>query len=276
MHRQIHQTILSLHASAIPLRALKPVRFRLRLAAACCALCIGLPSWAADDRAGLRLPLAEVHASVETIQGSVAALPVPVAVAPAADAHEPAGVDALFGSEAGKRHIGQLPVDALRYVTTTAVSSVNTVATAATSAATTVASTVVERANTVATRATSVATSVASAATHKVLDLAGVIQQGVASWYGAELHNRRTASGERFNMNALTAAHPTLPFGTLLCAHVPATGKSVIVRVNDRGPFIKDRIIDFSRAAARALGILESKPGVVALLDSSDQRCAAG
>ena len=103
-----------------------------------------------------------------------------------------------------------------------------------------------------------------------------LIQHGVASWYGERFQNKRTANGERFNMNALTAAHPTLPFGTKLCAHSPATGKSVIVRINDRGPFVKDRIIDFSKAAAQALGILHAKPGVVALLDSSDERCEKG
>lgn len=117
------------------------------------------------------------------------------------------------------------------------------------------------------------AASVGSVASKSVLDAAGVIQHGIASWYGAKFQNKRTASGERFNMNALTAAHPTLPFGTKLCAHSPSTGKSVIVRINDRGPFVKHRIIDFSKAAAQALGILHSRPGAVALLDSSDERC---
>lgn len=115
--------------------------------------------------------------------------------------------------------------------------------------------------------------SIGSAASKTVLDAAGVIQHGIGSWYGAKFQNKRTANGERFNMNALTAAHPTLPFGTRLCAHSPSTGKSVIVRINDRGPFTKDRIIDFSKAAAQALGILHSRPGVVALLSSSDKRC---
>lgn len=115
--------------------------------------------------------------------------------------------------------------------------------------------------------------SIGSVASKTVLDAAGVIQHGIGSWYGAKFHNKRTANGERFNMNALTAAHRTLPFGTRLCAHSPSTGKSVLVRINDRGPFTKDRIIDFSRAAAQALGILHSRPGLVALLDSSDKRC---
>lgn len=122
----------------------------------------------------------------------------------------------------------------------------------------------------------SAVTSVTSVATKTVLDAAGVIQHGIGSWYGERFQNKRTASGERFNMNALTAAHPTLPFGTRLCAHSPSTGKSVIVRINDRGPFAKDRIIDFSKAAAQSLGILHSRPGMVALLDSSDKRCLKG
>ena len=113
-------------------------------------------------------------------------------------------------------------------------------------------------------------------ASRKVLDAAGVLQHGIASWYGERFQNKRTANGERFNMNALTAAHPTLPFGTRLCAHSPKTGKSVIVRINDRGPFVKHRIIDFSKAAAQALGIVHSRPDVVALLDSSDKRCEKG
>ncbi len=140
------------------------------------------------------------------------------------------------------------PLEAIRYVTSATVASANS--------------------------AVSVVASVASMASNTVLDVASVIQRGVASWYGAQLHNRRTASGERFNMNDLTAAHRTLPFGTRLCAYSPATGKSVIVRINDRGPFVKDRIIDFSRAAAQALGIIHSKPDVVALLESSDTRCS--
>ncbi|MDO4769650.1 MAG: septal ring lytic transglycosylase RlpA family protein, partial [Brachymonas sp.] len=68
-------------------------------------------------------------------------------------------------------------------------------------------------------------------------------------------HNRLTANGERYNMNALTAAHRTLPFGTMVLVKNTATGKTVTVRINDRGPYIKGRIIDLSRAAARELGI---------------------
>lgn len=140
------------------------------------------------------------------------------------------------------------PMTAIGFVAETTVASVNSVALAV--------------------------TSVATVASNTVLEVADVVQHGIASWYGAQFHNRRTASGERFNMNDLTAAHRTLPFGTRLCAHSPATGKSVIVRINDRGPFIKDRVIDFSKAAAQALGILRSKPDVVALMDASDKRCS--
>ena len=81
------------------------------------------------------------------------------------------------------------------------------------------------------------------------------LQRGVASWYGPGFHGRLTANGERFDMNELTAAHKTLPFGTRVLVHNPRTGKEVVVRINDRGPFIKGRVIDLSKAAAKALGM---------------------
>ena len=80
-------------------------------------------------------------------------------------------------------------------------------------------------------------------------------QQGTASWYGPGFHNRLTAHGERYNMNAMTAAHKTLPFGTMVLVKSPDTGKSVMVRINDRGPYAHGRIIDLSRAAATQLGV---------------------
>jgi rare lipoprotein A len=80
-------------------------------------------------------------------------------------------------------------------------------------------------------------------------------QKGMASWYGPGFHGRKTASGERFNTQELTAAHLSLPFGTKLLVRNERNGKEVVVRVNDRGPYIKTRIIDLSQAAARALGI---------------------
>lgn len=79
---------------------------------------------------------------------------------------------------------------------------------------------------------------------------------GIASYYGGKFHGRRTASGERFDMHAMTAAHPALPFGTQVQVRRPKTGRSVTVRINDRGPFIKGRIIDLSYAAAKQLGML--------------------
>ncbi|GKS91937.1 MULTISPECIES: septal ring lytic transglycosylase RlpA family protein [unclassified Acidovorax] len=91
------------------------------------------------------------------------------------------------------------------------------------------------------------------------------VQEGLASWYGARFHRRRTASGERFDMNEFTAAHRTLPFGTRVCVRSLVTGRAVQVRINDRGPHSPGRIIDVSRAAAGALGLLGlgTKPVVV-------------
>jgi rare lipoprotein A len=79
-------------------------------------------------------------------------------------------------------------------------------------------------------------------------------QTGRASWYGQAHQGQRTASGERFDMNALTAAHPTLPFGTRLRVVNLDNDREVEVRINDRGPVVPGRIIDLSYAAARALG----------------------
>ncbi|MFT8807356.1 septal ring lytic transglycosylase RlpA family protein [Gluconobacter sp.] len=80
-------------------------------------------------------------------------------------------------------------------------------------------------------------------------------QHGVASWYGRHFHGRRTASGAVFNTNDLTAAHPSLPIGTKLLVTSQDTGRSVVVTVNDRGPF-NSRIIDLSHAAAARIGML--------------------
>ncbi len=81
-------------------------------------------------------------------------------------------------------------------------------------------------------------------------------EEGMASWYGARFHSRRTASGERFDMNDFTAAHRTLPFGTRVCVRSLVTGRAVQVRINDRGPHSPSRIVDLSRAAAQSLGLL--------------------
>jgi len=85
---------------------------------------------------------------------------------------------------------------------------------------------------------------------------AALSERGLASWYGRKFHGRRTASGEVYNMYAMTAAHRTLPLPSYVRVHNPANGRSVIVRVNDRGPFVKNRIIDLSYTAAMKLGLL--------------------
>lgn len=81
------------------------------------------------------------------------------------------------------------------------------------------------------------------------------VQNGKASWYGPGFQGRRTASGERFDTNDLTAAHRTLPFGTKVKVVNKRTGRSVVVRINDRGPYAHGRVIDLSRASAQAIGI---------------------
>lgn len=83
-----------------------------------------------------------------------------------------------------------------------------------------------------------------------------LIDEGMASFYGESLRGRTTANGEPFNPDGLTAAHRTLPFGTCLRVENTATGRSVRVRINDRGPYARGRIIDLSEAAARALDLL--------------------
>jgi rare lipoprotein A len=80
-------------------------------------------------------------------------------------------------------------------------------------------------------------------------------QEGLASWYGGKFQGRQTASGEIFDTNQFTAAHKTLPFGTMVKVTNLETGESTVVRINDRGPFVPGRIIDLSRAAAAAIGL---------------------
>ncbi|ERI52900.1 hypothetical protein N878_17200 [Pseudomonas sp. EGD-AK9] len=89
----------------------------------------------------------------------------------------------------------------------------------------------------------------------------GATETGKASYYGDRHHGRKTASGERFDQHALTAAHRSLPFGTRVRVTNLSNERSVVVRINDRGPFVRGRIIDVSRAAAERLGMLRS--GVV-------------
>ena len=81
------------------------------------------------------------------------------------------------------------------------------------------------------------------------------LQQGAASWYGPGFHGRKTASGERFNSGSLTAAHRTLPFGTRVRVVNKKNGRSVVVRINDRGPYARGRVIDLSHASAKAIGV---------------------
>lgn len=93
-------------------------------------------------------------------------------------------------------------------------------------------------------------------ASQDVVDPQGYRAEGQASWYGAKHHGRKTASGERFDQNALTAAHRQLPFGTRVRVTHLGNGRQVTVRINDRGPFSKGRLIDLSRRAAEQLGML--------------------
>ena len=91
------------------------------------------------------------------------------------------------------------------------------------------------------------------------------LERGHASWYGGQFHGRRTASGENFNKYALTAAHKTLPFGTIVRVRSLKHGREVEVRINDRGPFAKGRVIDLSQAAAEALGLTATGVAEVSL-----------
>jgi len=86
---------------------------------------------------------------------------------------------------------------------------------------------------------------------------------GVASWYGEDFHGRLTANGEVYDMHRLTAAHPTLPLPSLVLVTNTQNGKRVVVRVNDRGPFARNRIIDLSQRAANQLGIVNQGTGRV-------------
>jgi rare lipoprotein A len=91
-------------------------------------------------------------------------------------------------------------------------------------------------------------------ASNQTTELWASYQTGKASWYGGRFHGRRTASGERFNQHAMTAAHKTLRFGTRVRVTNLNNGKTCIVRINDRGPFVRGRVIDLSAAAAKQIG----------------------
>jgi rare lipoprotein A len=107
----------------------------------------------------------------------------------------------------------------------------------------------------VAQRRVLLAAGLLSLASAPALAASGKVQgEGIASFYGREHHGGPTASGERFNMNAMTAAHRTAPLGSHLRVTNLKNGKSVVVRINDRGPFVRGRVIDLSRGAADVLG----------------------
>ena len=84
----------------------------------------------------------------------------------------------------------------------------------------------------------------------------GFVERGVASWYGPGFHGNKTANGERYDMHQLTAAHRTLPLGSIAVVRSMSTGRQVTVRINDRGPFARGRVLDLSLAGAHALGMI--------------------
>ncbi len=99
-----------------------------------------------------------------------------------------------------------------------------------------------------------------------------VVETGIASWYGRPFHGRRTATGEVYDMNAMTAAHKTMPLPSYALVRNPKNRREVVVRVNDRGPFKDGRVIDLSRAAARKLGISGIAPVEVRRLTHAEIR----
>lgn len=102
-----------------------------------------------------------------------------------------------------------------------------------------------------------------------------IFERGGASWYGIQFHQRKTASGERFDMTAMTAAHKTLPFNTRVCVRSLVNGSEVLVRINDRGPYAMGRVIDLSRAAADRVGLtsLGIKQVALTIIDREGMRC---
>jgi rare lipoprotein A len=106
-------------------------------------------------------------------------------------------------------------------------------------------------------------------------NIAGYRETGRASWYGRFFHGRRTANGERYDMHALTAAHRTLPLGSYVKVTNPADDSSVIVRINDRGPFARGRVIDLSLAAATALHMAHAGTARVQIEGLTQQQAKA-
>ncbi|WP_186075352.1 septal ring lytic transglycosylase RlpA family protein [Burkholderia gladioli] len=115
----------------------------------------------------------------------------------------------------------------------------------------------------------------ASLADAKPIDAADVSdfrQSGKASWYGRAFHGRRTANGERFDMNELTAAHRTLPLSSYVKVINQSNGKSVVVKINDRGPFKRGRVLDLSYAAAKIIGLVHAGTGSVKIVGLSPEQ----
>ncbi len=93
---------------------------------------------------------------------------------------------------------------------------------------------------------------------HPLLSSEGFYEEGIASWYGKDFHGKQTANGERYDMYGMTAAHKLLPFGTVVRVTNQQNGKSVQVRINDRGPFVDNRVIDLTHSAASQLDMLSA------------------
>lgn len=103
-------------------------------------------------------------------------------------------------------------------------------------------------------------------------DRSKFVQRGMASWYGSKFHGHKTSSGERYDMYAMTAAHRTLPISSYVQVRNLKNGRTIVVRVNDRGPFHGKRIVDLSYSAAKQLGIVNSGTGMVELRDVTPRR----
>jgi len=99
----------------------------------------------------------------------------------------------------------------------------------------------------------------------------GFIEEGMASWYGPGFHGKSTANGEKYDMHAMTAAHRILPLGTIVRVTNNNNGRSLVLRINDRGPFVDDRVIDLSRAAADKLDVVAKGTAPVRIVAMGDQ-----
>lgn len=109
--------------------------------------------------------------------------------------------------------------------------------------------------NTTYNKATQVPYVINNITYYPIPDAYGYEEKGIASWYGKKFHGRKTSNGERYDMYAMTAAHKTLPMNTMLLVENLENGKEIVVRVNDRGPFIRGRVVDLSYTAAKKLGM---------------------